>query len=213
MGRNKIKKFDEMKNFPNVVEWGEKDAKENIGRIIKKYPYIVLELGCGKGEYVNHLASKDKEKLFLGIDIQGERIWHGAKFALDNGLENVFFLRAQIENILLFIPKKSVNEIWITFPDPFPKDRDFKKRLTSPMFIELYKVILKKDGIIHLKTDSDLLLEYTLQIVKQMKLKLLNKNTDIYSEEDMENINDIQTFFERQHLKERRKIKYIRIGL
>ena len=154
MGRNKKKKFKEMKSFSNVYQWNDEGFKDDVLKFFKKEKNIVFELGCGKGEYTVSLAKKFPNTLFVGVDIQGERIWRGAKYALESGLGNVYFFRMQIGNLLEYIPKSSVNEIWLTFPDPFLKDRDSKKRLTSHRFLEMYKYILRKNGIIHLKTDS-----------------------------------------------------------
>jgi len=175
---------------------------------------IVLELGCGKGEYTLELAKKYPETLFLGIDIQGERIWRGAKDALESKINNAYFLRTQIENINEFIPKKSVSSIWITFPDPFPKDRHAKKRLTSPRFLKIYKKLLKKGGVVHLKTDSGDLYNYTKEIVGSSNFKIQKDIEDIYLEglSIDEDINNIQTTFEIKYLREGRSIKYLRFG-
>jgi tRNA (guanine-N7-)-methyltransferase len=172
---------------------------------------MVLDLGCGKGEYTVQLAKKYPETLFLGVDIQGERIWKGAKEALENKIDNAYFLRTQIENIKGFIPKKSINEIWITFPDPFPRDRNAKKRLTSPRFLGMYKDLLKRDGVVHLKTDSKELFEYTIESVQISEFSIVKKVEDIYLEglNLHPDINEIQTTFEKKHLKNGKSIKYL----
>lgn len=199
-----------MKSFPNVIQWNYEDSKELTKDLINKYPKTILELACGKGEYSNALGKKYPNTLLLGIDIQGERIWKGAKEAIESKLENVHFLRIQIDNILEYIPKKSIDEIWIIFPDPFPPERQSKKRLTSPKFLEMYKNILKKDGVIHLKTDSDGLYEYTKETIKDMQLNIQEDIPDIYDLGDLENLTDIQTMFEKKHLDDNKSIKYIR---
>jgi tRNA (guanine-N7-)-methyltransferase len=210
MSRSNRKKFEEMKSFSNVLEWDGQDTREKVKEIINQYNKVILELACGKGEYSVHLGNKYGDTLIIGIDIQGERLWRGAKDALDNRLDNVYFLRIQIENLLEYIPKGSIDEIWITFPDPFPKDRDSKKRLTSPKFLEMYKVILKKSGIVHLKTDSEELYEYTLEIIKSMDFNIIENIEDVYSRGDIENITDVQTTFEKKHINEQKVIKYIK---
>ena len=156
------------------------------------------------------LAKKYPNILFLGIDIQGERIWKGAKEALENKITNAYFLRIQIENIREYIHKESVNEIWITFPDPFPRERQSKKRLTSLRFLEIYKGLLKKKGIVNLKTDSDKLYEFTLENVRSMGLKIEEDILDIYGGREIENVTDIQTTFEKKHLNDGKRIKYLR---
>jgi tRNA (guanine-N7-)-methyltransferase len=208
--RNKRKKFQEVKNFVNVIEWNDPKAKEKVREIFKNYEQTVLELGCGKGEYTVQLAKKYPETLFLGVDIQGERIWKGAKEAIEWNIPNAYFLRTQIENIQEYIPRKSVDEIWLTFPDPFPKDRQAKKRLTSPRFLDIYKKILKKGGVVNLKTDSQELYEYTLEQIEEKKLKIEENNPDIYASSDIEDVTDIQTTFEKKHLEKGKTIKYLR---
>ena len=200
-----------MKSFKNVFQWNDDNTKEKVIEIIDQYEKVILELACGKGEYAIHLGKNNRDTLVIGIDIQGERIWKGAKEALENNLSNVYFLRIQIQNILEYIPKNSINEIWITFPDPFPRERDIKRRLTSPRFIDMYKDILKKDGVVHLKTDSDELYEYTLGVIEDMRLRVLENIEDIYSNGDIPNLTDIQTTFEKKHLEDGKKIKYLRI--
>jgi tRNA (guanine-N7-)-methyltransferase len=211
MGRSKKKKFEEVKAFSNVFEWNNPKAKEDLKELFNEYEDIVLELGCGKGEYTVELAKKYPETLFLGVDIQGERIWRGAKDALENKINKAYFLRTQIENIKEFVPKKSVSGIWITFPDPFPRDRHAKKRLTSPRFLEIYKKLLKKGGVVHLKTDSDDLYKYTKEVVTDSDFKIQQDIEDIYLEGLNLNpdINEIQTTFEKKHLKKGRSIKYL----
>ena len=215
MSRGKRKKFSEIKSFPNVFEWDNEKFKEKVSEVINEYDNCILELGCGKGEYSLHLGNKYQQSLILGIDIQGERIWRGAKDALELGLNNVYFLRMQIENIVSVLPKKCVNEIWITFPDPFPKDRDSKRRLTSHRFFKIYKKILKDNGVIHLKTDSDELYEYTKEVVNEMGLRIEKEIDNIYVENiDIDSeVNSVQTTFEKKHIESGKVIKYLKITL
>lgn len=215
MPRSKRRKFEEIKSFTNVLEWNTPEVKKKLKSLFKEYDDVILELGCGKGEYTVNLAKKYPDTLFLGIDVQGERIWKGAKDALENKIPNAYFLRIQIGNVKEYIPKKSVNEIWITFPDPFPRERQEKKRLTSPRFLDIYKVLLKKNGIVHLKTDSKELFEYTIEVVKDSGFSLVKKVEDIYLEglKLHPDINEIQTTFEEKHLKEGRSIKYLQFTI
>lgn len=211
MGRDKRKKFNEIKGFANVYEWDTPKGKDCLKEIFNQFEEVVLELACGKGEYTIELAKRYPRTLFLGVDVQGERIWKGAKVALEGKVNNAYFLRTQIENIKEFIPKKSVNGIWITFPDPFPKDRHEKKRLTSPRFLDIYKSLLKENGVAHLKTDSEELFNYTIGSVKESGFSIVKKVEDIYLEGLIlhPDINGIQTTFERKHLRNGKSIKYL----
>jgi len=212
--RNKRKKFQEVKSFENVIEWNDPKPKKKVKKLLKSYDYVVLELGCGKGDYTVQLAKKYPTKLFIGVDIQGERIWRGAKDSLEEKINNANFLRTQIENIGEYVPKKSVNEIWLTFPDPYPRDRQAKRRLTSPRFLEIYKKLLKKGGVVHLKTDSKGLYEYTLESVKSSDFGIEEKIEDIYLEGLKINpdIHQVQTTFEKKHLNAGKSIKYLRFS-
>lgn len=210
--RSKKKKFQEIKTFNNVYEWNTKGVKREIKKLFKQKKDFILELGCGKGEYTVELAKRTPEVNFIGVDIQGERIWKGAKQAVEQNIPNAYFLRTQIENIQEYIPKKSIKEIWITFPDPFPKDRQAKKRLTSPRFLEIYKKLLKKGGVVNLKTDAQSLYEYTLEQIEEKELKIEVNNPDIYSGDEIKNVTDIQTTFEKKHLEKGKSIKYLRFS-
>ena len=215
MSRDKRKKFLEIKEFSNVLEWDNENFKERVKELLNEYDRCILELGCGKGEYSMYLGQNNPGTLVFGLDIQGERIWKGAKDALEHKLKNVFFIRMQIENIVSVFPKKSVNEIWITFPDPFPKDRDSKKRLTSPRFLNMYKKILKKGGIIHLKTDSKELFKYTQESVNEMGFKIEKKVEDIYNQniDVVPEVINVQTTFEKKHIEAGKVIKYLKVTL
>ena len=211
MPRKKLKRFKEVKTFSNVIHWDEPRTKRKVRKIFRKYPNKILELACGKGEYTIGLAelNGDEETLYMGIDIQGERIWSGAKYALENNLENVHFLRTQIDVLERYIPRKTVDEIWVTFPDPFLRDRDERRRLTSDKFLKIYRKILKKNGIMHLKTDSKELYDFTLKNVKNSGGEILDSIWDIYSKEDLTHVLKIQTTFEKKHLANDKKIGYI----
>lgn len=170
---------------------------------------VILELACGKGDYTVALAKDHPYNNYIGVDIKGARMWIGARKALDASLSNVAFLRTRIEFIDRFFASGEISEIWITFPDPFPGKEN--RRLTSPPFLERYQKILKSGGIIHLKTDSDLLYEFTLEVIQNdPRYKLLYSHDDIYSRslafEELEH----KTYYELKHLGEGKKIKYVR---
>ena len=174
---------------------------------------IVLELGCGKGEYTIALSQRNPDKNFIGVDIKGARLWKGAKYATENALPNVAFLRTRIEFITSLFAENEVSEIWVTFADPQPNKP--KKRLTSHQFLAKYKTFLKPDGIIHLKTDSILLHESTLEVIREGGHKLLEANNDIYAPEShvAEEITSIKTFYESQFLAKGMPITYLKFVL
>ena len=168
MGKDKLWRFSEIKRFPNVIEATFSETFPQKGKwkkeIFKNDNPIVLELGCGKGEYAVGLGKMFPEKNFLGVDIKGNRMYIGAKEALEKNMHNVQFLRTRIDFIENFFDKDEIDEIWLTFSDPQPKKP--RKRLTSPLFIGRYRKFLKKNGLIHVKTDSDVLFEYTEEQIK-----------------------------------------------
>ncbi|MCI2081971.1 MAG: tRNA (guanosine(46)-N7)-methyltransferase TrmB [Bacteroidales bacterium] len=173
---------------------------------------IVLELGCGKGEYTIELSRKYGERNFIGVDIKGARLWKGAKFATENNLPNVAFLRTRIEFITAFFAPDEVSEIWVTFADPQPKSP--KKRLTHPDFLNRYKSFLKRGGLVHLKTDSRLLYDFTLETAPSAGFKVLAADPDIYSgdlADNLSEIREIKTFYEKRFLEEGLPITYVRL--
>ena len=186
MGKNKLQKFDDMNLYPHVFQYPFSilqnegfDMKGKWNSIFFKNDHpIVLELGCGKGEYAVGLARKYPNKNFIGIDIKGARMWTGAKESLQSGMKNVAFLRTTIELITYFFSPGEVSEIWITFPDPQMKK--VRKRLTSTRFMELYRTILKPNGIIHLKSDSNFLFTYTCEMVKVNHYPIIFQTEDLY---------------------------------
>lgn len=215
MGKNKLQKFADITEFGNVFQYPfsvlkEKgfDMKGKWGeRFFGNGNPIVLELGCGKGEYTVGMARNDKGKNFIGVDIKGARIWSGAKEAIETGLANAAFLRTSIELLPYFFEEGEVAEIWITFPDPQMKKT--RKRLTSTVFLERYARLLKPGGLVHLKTDSPFLFKYTSETVKCNGLKVLAETDDLYNSEFTGAITDIRTFYEQQWLDRGFKIKYI----
>ncbi len=226
--RNKLKKFAEILSFPNVFE--NFNVKDNVltGKDGAQIDYtsgwnnfyfknqnpIILELACGRGEYSLGLAKRYPQTNFIGVDIKGARIWQGAKIALEENLHNICFLRTRIEHISDFFKPGEIDEIWITFPDPFLKKSKANRRLTSGFFLERYRQILKPKGLVHLKTDSPELYEFTKEVISlDDKCKILYDNNDIYSKElDFPEL-DIKTYYEKSHLKDGRKIKYIRFTI
>lgn len=218
MSRNKLVRFAEMTTFPNMLQPNIKHYhsiepmyKGQWNNTIFNNPNpIVLELGCGKGEYTVALAKLFPEKNFVGIDIKGARMYVGAKASLQQNLSNVRFLRTKIELIEFFFDKEEINEIWLTFPDPQPKKRWTKKRLTSSFFLNRYNNILSNNGILHLKTDSSFLHHYTLELLKQNQVEIIFYTDDLYHSDYQDPILTIQTYYEQQFLSQRLPITYIR---
>lgn len=221
MSKNKLQKFAENLTFehllqPTLEEFQTGDFRLR-GRWSKDFFHndnpIVLELGCGKGDYTIALAKQYPEKNFIGMDIKGARLWRGCKNSLEQGLDNVGFLRTKIQNVDLFFATSEVEEIWITFPDPQPRISKSGKRLTSPPFLRKYSNVLIPEGIIHLKTDNVSLFDYTLEVVEAGNHHLLKQSRDVYADELGSPITTIQTFYEQMWLAEGLKIHYLRFKL
>jgi len=216
VGKNKLQKFDDMEKFPHVLQYPfsvlEDKGFEYKGnwnrRFFKNDNPVVLELGCGKGEYTVGLAKLFPNKNFIGIDIKGARMWSGAKQSLEEGLKNVAFLRTHIELIDRFFEKGEVSEIWITFPDP--QMNKTNKRLTSCRFMKLYREILKANGIIHLKTDSPFLYTYTGEMIRFNDLPVITATDNLYNGGTTDEILSIQTYYEQQWLERGMTIKYLK---
>ncbi len=214
MGKDKLRRFAEITAFDNVIEL--EDGKELKGQWSNKHfknkNPVVLELGCGKGEYTVNLARLFPEINFIGIDYKGNRIWRGAKTALEDGIKNVAFLRIQIENLLDYFAENEISNIWITFPDPQPQISREKKRLTSPRFLSMYKIILTNAGAIHLKTDSDSLYLYTFQKVSEPGFELQINTTDLYNSEFADEVLSIKTYYEKKYLAANKNINYLKFN-
>lgn len=175
---------------------------------------IVLELGCGKGEYTVGLAKRNPDKNYIGVDIKGARFWRGAKIAMEEGLKNVAFLRSQIELVDLLFGEKEVSEIWITFPDPQIKYKRTKHRMTNPDFLKKYKHILEPDGVVNLKTDSEFMHGYTLGLLQGLGHEIIYSNHDVYKNEGAPSeVLEIQTFYENQYLEKGKPITYIQFRI
>jgi len=193
MAQKKLLRFAQIKTFPNVLEYPP-DMKGKWHEYFKNQHPVILELACGRGEYTIGLASLNPEQNFIGIDIKGNRMYIGAKKALDNSITNAAFLRTQVEKITDYFNPGEVDEIWITFPDPQLRVSKAKKRLTHPRFLRLYKQILKPGGAIHLKTDSPQLYSFTKAVIKLYQLNLVEDIDDIYSQPDLNEV--LKTIYE-----------------
>ncbi len=220
--KNKLKRFNENATFANVIQPTREEITEEVFELKGKWNSdffknenpIVLELGCGKGEYSVGLAQRYPNKNFIGIDIKGARFWRGAKTAIEENINNVGFLRLQIELIEKCFAKEEVDEIWITFPDPQIKYKRTKHRLTNTNFLKNYYGILKKSGVIHLKTDSEFMHGYTLGLLHGEGHEVLYSNHNIYKNEGSpEEVLSIQTFYESQYLEVGKPITYIKFKL
>ncbi|MBQ4913032.1 tRNA (guanosine(46)-N7)-methyltransferase TrmB [Maribacter sp. MMG018] len=215
--KNKLKRFKENETFKNVIQPTREEIQEGFslkGRWHEHFKNdhpIVLELGCGKGEYTVGLARKYKDKNFIGIDIKGARFWRGAKTALEENLPNVAFLRTQIELVDLLFGENEVSEIWITFPDPQIKYKRTKHRMTNKEFLNKYKKILNPTGTVNLKTDSEFMHGYTLGLLHGLGLEVIYANHDVYKNEGSpEEVLEIQTFYENQYLEKGKPITYVK---
>ncbi len=220
--KNKLKRFNENETFANVIQptrdelvTGNFELKGHWkSKFFKNSNPLVLELGCGKGEYSVALAKKYPEKNFIGIDIKGARFWRGAKTAIEEQIPNVGFIRTQIELVDFVFGENEVDEIWITFPDPQIKYKRTKHRMTNSQFLKRYKTILKPDGIVNLKTDSEFMHGYTLGLLHGEGHEVLYANHDVYKQEGSpEDVTSIQTFYESQYLEHNKPITYIRFKI
>lgn len=218
--KNKLQRFAENETFDNMFQLGYENVINGFeykgnwkSGFFKNENDIIVELGCGKGEYTVGLAKRYPEKNFIGIDIKGARIWRGLKSTEQGSLNNVAFIRSRINLIEYFFSENEISEIWITFPDPRSRRSDENRRLTSPRFIDRYYKVLKNDGIINLKTDNIVFFEYTLDVIHDHGHKLLYKTYDVYGEPNEEILTGIQTFYEKMWLANGTKIKYLRFQL
>jgi tRNA (guanine-N7-)-methyltransferase len=215
VGKNKLAKFEDMERFENVIQVPYRKLKEENFELKGKWAKgffknnnpIILELGCGKGEYTVELAERNPGINYIGVDIKGARMHVGAKQAIEKKLKNVAFLRTNIEIINHFFAEDEVDEIWLTFPDPQMKKT--RKRLTSTSFLDLYKQFLKKEGIVHLKTDSNFQYTYTSTMAHLNRFDILAETDNLYDSEILNETLQIKTFYEKQWLSRGITIKYL----
>ncbi|MAE09009.1 MAG: tRNA (guanosine(46)-N7)-methyltransferase TrmB [Bacteroidetes bacterium] len=218
--KNKLYRFAENETFDNMFQLAYEgvidgfELRDNwTSTFFKNNNNLIIELGCGKGEYTTGLAQMFPANNFIGVDIKGARIWRGLVTSDEKSLKNVAFIRSRISLIEYFFGNNEVSEIWITFPDPHPSRIKEKRRLTSPQFINRYYKILKTDGVIHLKTDNIIFFEYTLDVIRDHGHELLYSTYDVYGEENDEALTQIQTFYEKKWLERGTKIKYLKFKL
>lgn len=212
MGKDKLRKFAEIDTFENVLQLDAGKALKGewaVKHFGNDRP-IVLELACGKGEYTVNLAERFPELNFIGVDFKGNRIWRGAKTALEEGIRNVAFLRIQIEAILDYFAENEVSEIWITFPDPQPQKSREKKRLTNHSFLAKYRRVLTPKGIMHLKTDNDGLFAYTQEKLTELGVTIHAQTVDLYRSDFVDEILSIKTYYEKKYLEKAKNINYIK---
>lgn len=212
MGQKKLQRFAQIRHFSNVLEY-PMNMKGQWKTFFHNTNQIILELACGKGEYAVGLGRLHPEKNFIGLDIKGNRMWVGAKTALDEGLTNVAFIRTQIEKITDYFAEGEVSEIWITFPDPQLRISKAKKRLTHPRFLRLYQSIMNTTGVVHLKTDSPDLYNFTKLVTNIFGLEVLADIEDVYSAPDISNELKIQTHYEKLDIAKSNRIHYVKFHL
>ncbi len=218
MGKDKLRRFHEIKSFSNVTEYafGQGRLDLNLQDIFHNNHSVVLELGCGKGEYTIELSKLYPNKNFIGVDIKGNRLYVGAKKALENDQNNVHFVRTRIDFIEQCFLTNSIDEIWLTFSDPQPKKP--RKRLSSPLFVSRYRNFLKEDGIIHLKTDNTLLFDYTMEEIERNRYKLFCASKDVYADmdrfdEELQKKLNIKTHYENLFSSRGERIKYCQFSI
>lgn len=214
--RKKLQRFADNAARANVIEPG-KPLYETVKGQWRTACFhnpgdLVLELGCGRGAYTLGLARQFPTKNFVGVDIKGARLWAGSTVALQQDLQQVAFLRTKIEHLDHFFAPQEVSEIYIPFPDPRPRDRDIKRRLTSPRMLAIYRQLLKPGGWVHLKTDNEALFQYTLEVLATEPIKDLIHTSDLYQSEWLAAHHDIQTDYEKQFLAQGTTIKYLRFA-
>jgi len=212
MAQKKLIRFNEIKSFKNVLEYPE-GMQGKWKNFLKNDNPVILELACGKGEYAIGLAQLHPYKNFIGVDIKGNRLWAGAKFAVDNNITNAAFLRTQIDKIDKYFNTNEVDEIWITFPDPYLRKSKARKRLTHPKFLRLYKQFLKPCGLIHLKTDSPDLYHFTLTVINLYGLKVIADFNDLYNYENIQPELKIKTHYEGMNIAKSNTVFYVCFAL
>jgi tRNA (guanine-N7-)-methyltransferase len=215
MGRKKLQRFKENEENRNVVQEGKEifeKVKGNWNSLqFENEKPLTVELACGRGEFTVGLARQNPDRNFIGVDIKGSRIWKGSTIAVEESLENVAFLRTQIQLLDKFFDQGEISELWITFPDPFPRDGDEKRRLTSSRFLDLYKPMIQKDGMVHFKTDNTGLFDFTLEVLGQREdVDLIFSTHDFYTSELKDEHHGIKTRYEKIFSDKGEKIKYLK---
>ncbi|HEX6180538.1 MAG TPA: tRNA (guanosine(46)-N7)-methyltransferase TrmB, partial [Chitinophagaceae bacterium] len=212
MGQKKLKRFAEIETFTNVLQYPS-GMQGEWSRFFKNNNPITLELACGKGEYALGLGRLYPDRNFIGIDLKGNRIWAGAKKALNEGLQNVAFLRTHIDKLTEYFVPGEVSEIWLTFPDPQLRVSRAKKRLTHPKFLRLYQQVLKPGGKIHLKTDSPDLYAFTKLVIDRYDLSLHEDKDDVYADNDIPDELKIKTHYEGLDIAQSSRVHYLCFSL
>ncbi|MFP8487715.1 tRNA (guanosine(46)-N7)-methyltransferase TrmB [Gracilimonas sp. Q87] len=217
MPKIKEQRMEELPKLNNTLVYTE-FSKENPPprgkwntEVFDKEQPIVLELACGKGEYSIGLAEIEPDKNYVGVDVKGNRLWVGAKEALEKGLENVRYFRSYIDHLDLYFGENEVDEAWIVFSDPYLKKK--RKRLTHPKFLKLYRKVMKPGSVIHLKTDSDVLYEYTKEIIQKEDLELITDEPDVHKNLPEDPKLSIRTYYENIHIENGKTIKYLSFKL
>ena len=215
MSRRKLVRFAENEHNPNVIQFGKPIFEEIKGNWNEKQfenqNPIVVELACGRGEFTVGLGRVFTDQNFIGVDIKGSRIWKGSSTATEEGIHNVAFLRTQIQQLEQFFAEGEISELWITFPDPYPREGDEKRRLTSPRFLEMYKAMLKSGGIIHFKTDNTDLFNYSLELAQSREdIEVIGFTSDFYHSEWKDDHFGIKTKYEKMFSDKGEKIKYLK---
>lgn len=212
MGQKKLQRFAEIETFPNVLIYPE-GMPNQWHTIFKNNHPLTLELACGKGDYTLGLARLYPNRNFIGVDLKGNRIWRGAKTALEEPLPNAAFLRTQIDKLDNYFAPGEIEEIWITFPDPFLRQSKSKKRLTHPKFLQLYQPLLKPGGTINLKTDSAELYHFTKEVIETVGCPLVEDIANVYALPEVPALLRIQTYYEGMHLEDGRTIRFLKFTL
>jgi len=220
MGKNKLQRYAENRKLKNIIEHTDfNDINEFSHKgswsaeIFKNSNPIIVELACGKGEYTTSLAKRYPDINFIGIDIKGDRIWKGAKRAQEKELYNVRFLRCFIDHLDSFFGENEITEFWITFPDPYLKKSDAKKRLISPKFLSIYRKVAPESATVHLKTDSKPLFRFTESVIEEENLQIISRVDNLYLQNPDDDVLSIKTYYEKKHLEAGRRIYYIHFAL
>lgn len=216
MAKRKLERYHALHDLDNVIEledYSPDTISAHRGRwcesVFGNDQPLILELACGKGDYTLALAEHYPAINFVGVDIKGDRIWRGAIEANEKNLSNVRFLRIYIDHINNYFSSNEVDEIWITFPDPYLNEKKENKRLTSPVFLDRYRKLLKKGGRVNLKTDSPELFDFTLEVIRDQKLEILSFVDDVHGTDHTVPNMDILTYYERKHLAEGKRIFFV----